>query len=113
MVGGGAILSWEHGRARKERSAVARTRETNGIGPAPRLKDVAEIAGVSVKTVSNVVNDAPHVASGTRARVQAAIDALGYHPNATARRLRTGRSGVIALASPSCPRPTSRNWRSR
>lgn len=78
---------------------------SRGAGPAPRLKDVAEAAGVSVKTVSNVVNGAEHVAAGTRTRVQAAIDALGYHPNLTARRLRTGRSGVIALAFPELPSP--------
>ncbi|HEX4788561.1 MAG TPA: LacI family DNA-binding transcriptional regulator [Actinospica sp.] len=78
---------------------------TNGTGSAPRLKDVAEAAGVSVKTVSNVVNGAAHVAAETRAKVQAAIDALGYHPNMMARRLRTGRSGVIALAFPELPSP--------
>jgi DNA-binding LacI/PurR family transcriptional regulator len=78
---------------------------TNGTGSAPRLKDVAQVAGVSIKTVSNVVNDSVHVAVETRARVQRAIDELGYHPNATARRLRTGRSGVIALAFPELPSP--------
>ncbi|WP_194915502.1 LacI family DNA-binding transcriptional regulator [Catenulispora rubra] len=78
---------------------------TNGAGSAPRLKDVAEAAGVSVKTVSNVVNGTVHVAADTRAKVQAAIDALGYHPNMAARRLRTGRSGVIALAFPELPSP--------
>ncbi|HEX5202741.1 MAG TPA: LacI family DNA-binding transcriptional regulator, partial [Actinoplanes sp.] len=66
----------------------------------PGLKDVAARAGVSIKTVSNVVNGYVHVAPETRARVQAAIDALGYVPNAAARRLRGGRSGVIALAVP-------------
>jgi DNA-binding LacI/PurR family transcriptional regulator len=77
----------------------------NGAGPAPRLKDVAEAAGVSVKTVSNVVNGTVHVAAATREKVQAAIDALGYHPNVAARKLRTGRSGVIALAFPELPSP--------
>ena len=56
------------------------TSGTNGAGSAPRLKDVAEAAGVSVKTVSNVVNGTVHVAAATRTRVQAAIDALGYTP---------------------------------
>ena len=60
---------------------------------------------MSVKTVSNVVNGAARVADGTRLRVQQAIDALGYHPNVMARRLRTGRSGVIALAFPELPNP--------
>jgi DNA-binding LacI/PurR family transcriptional regulator len=64
------------------------------------LKDVAALAGVSVKTVSNVVNGYVHVSATTRERVQAAIDELGYRPNATARSLRSGRSGVLALAVP-------------
>ncbi|WP_037572010.1 LacI family DNA-binding transcriptional regulator [Phaeacidiphilus oryzae] len=75
------------------------------MAEAPRLKDVARLAGVSVKTVSNVVNGTVSVAPQTRARVQEAIDALGYQPNMTARRLRTGRSGVIALAFPELPSP--------
>ncbi|GAA0817142.1 LacI family DNA-binding transcriptional regulator [Spirilliplanes yamanashiensis] len=71
----------------------------------PGLKDVAARAGVSIKTVSNVVNGYVHVAPGTRARVQEAIDALGYRPNAAARQLRGGRSGVIALALPELQMP--------
>lgn len=81
---------------------------TNGGGAAasaPRLKDVAAAAGVSVKTVSNVVTGAVPVSERTRERVQHAIDELGYRPNATARHLRTGRSGVIALAFPELPSP--------
>lgn len=65
-----------------------------------RLRDVATAAGVSVKTVSNVVNGHVNVAPRTRARVQAAIDDLNYRPNLSARSLRQGRSGVIALALP-------------
>jgi len=63
-----------------------------------RLQDVAEHAGVSMKTVSNVVNDYPHVSPATRSQVLASIEALGYRPNATARRLATGRTGTLALA---------------
>jgi DNA-binding LacI/PurR family transcriptional regulator len=69
------------------------------------LKDVAARAGVSIKTVSNVVNGYVHVAPETRARVQDAIDALGYTPNMAARQLRSGRSGVIALALPELQSP--------
>lgn len=65
-----------------------------------RLKDVAAHAGVSVKTVSNVVNDYPFVSAGTRARVRASLDELKYRPNVTARSLRTGRTGMIGLAVP-------------
>lgn len=67
---------------------------------AVRLQDVAERAGVSVRTVSNVVNDFPHVSPGVRARVKQAIAELGYTPNLTARFLRGGRTGMIALAVP-------------
>ncbi|MBQ0897779.1 LacI family DNA-binding transcriptional regulator [Micromonospora sp. U56] len=65
-----------------------------------RLKDVAERAGVSVKTVSNVVNGYLHVRPDTRARVEEAIAELNYRPNLSARNLRKGRTGVIALAVP-------------
>jgi DNA-binding LacI/PurR family transcriptional regulator len=70
-----------------------------------RLRDVAAQAGVSVKTVSNVVNGYVHVAPATRARVQAVIDETGYRPNMTARNLRSGRTGVIALAVPELDNP--------
>lgn len=69
------------------------------------LKDVARRAGVSIKTVSNVVNGYTHVRPETRDRVQAAIDDLGYRPNLTARSLRRGRTGVIALAVPDLTSP--------
>ena len=63
------------------------------------------LAGVSVKTVSNVVNDYPYVRPATRAKVQQAIETLGYRPNMAARNLRSGRSGVIALAVPELDAP--------
>jgi DNA-binding LacI/PurR family transcriptional regulator len=65
-----------------------------------RLRDVAEHAGVSVKTVSNVVHGHPGVSREMRERVQASIESLGYLPNISARSLRTGRSGLIGLALP-------------
>ena len=67
---------------------------------APTLRDVARVAGVSIKTVSNVIHDHPHVRPTTRAAVQRAIAELGYTPNLTARNLRSGRTGAIALAVP-------------
>ncbi len=70
-----------------------------------RLRDVAELAGVSVKTVSNVVNGYAHVSPDMRARVQAVIEETGYRPNPTARNLRSGRTGVIALAVPELDNP--------
>jgi len=64
------------------------------------MHDVAKLAGVSFKTVSNVINHHPHVSDATRLKVQAAIDQLGYQPNLSARSLRSGRSGVLGLAVP-------------
>ncbi len=64
------------------------------------MHDVAAHAGVSVKTVSNVVNRYPHIRPETRERVEQAIEALGYRVNITARNLRTRRTGMITLAVP-------------
>lgn len=64
------------------------------------LKDVAERAGVSIKTVSNVVNGYEHVTAWTRARVHAALEELNYLPNLSARFLRKARVGILALAIP-------------
>lgn len=63
-----------------------------------RLQDVAEHAGVSMKTVSNVVRGYEHVSTATRQRVQQAIEELGYRPNMMGRRLATGRTGLMALS---------------
>lgn len=64
------------------------------------LRDVAEKAQVSVRTVSNVVSGYEHVSDRMRARVLAAIEELDYRPNPVARTLRTGRTGVLALVVP-------------
>src|SRR4051812_22587567 len=69
------------------------------------LRQVAERAGVSIRTVSNVVSGFAQVAPETRARVQQAIDELRYRPNAAARHLRGGRSGLVALAVPEIASP--------
>lgn len=69
------------------------------------LRDVAAQAGVSVRTVSNVVNDAPYVAPATRQRVQRVLDELGYRPNLAARMLRQGRSGLLGLVVPEIDSP--------
>jgi DNA-binding LacI/PurR family transcriptional regulator len=69
------------------------------------LKDVARAAGVSIKTVSNVVHDYPFVSPETRARVQRALDELDYHPNLSARGLRRGNTDLIALSIPEVSAP--------
>ncbi len=79
----------------------------NGSGArgAVTMHDVAAAAGVSVKTVSNVVNDYPHIRPATREKVQRAIDELGYRMNLSARNLRQGRTGIIGLALPELSLP--------
>ena len=66
----------------------------------PTMRDVAQRAGVSPKTVSNVVRGWPPVSQPTEARVQAALEELGYRMNQSPKMMRTGRSGIIALAVP-------------
>ncbi|GAA1275504.1 LacI family DNA-binding transcriptional regulator [Saccharothrix xinjiangensis] len=64
------------------------------------LKDVAALAGVSVKTVSNVVNGYAFVKPENRRRVEEALLTTGYRPNLGARNLRRGRTGFVALVLP-------------
>ncbi|MFN8439302.1 MAG: LacI family DNA-binding transcriptional regulator [Caldilineaceae bacterium] len=69
-------------------------------------KDVAERAGVSVATVSYVLNHGPRpVSQDTRARVEAAISELGYYPNEMARGLRLQQSSTIGLIIPNIINP--------
>jgi DNA-binding LacI/PurR family transcriptional regulator len=72
---------------------------TEHTGPVTQ-REVARRAGVSPRTVSNVVNNFPYVSAEMRSKVQAALDELGYAPNLMARNLRHGRSGMIALVLP-------------
>lgn len=64
------------------------------------IKDVAARAGVSLKTVTNVVHERPHVSVETRARVKAAIEELNYRPSLAGRQLQSGRSHMVTLAVP-------------
>ena len=64
------------------------------------VRDVAALAGVSPKTVSNVINGGVVVRPDTRERVEQALEQLDYVPNLSARGLRNGRSGAIALTLP-------------
>jgi LacI family transcriptional regulator len=61
------------------------------------IKDVSEAAGVSIKTVSRVINNERYVRPATRERVQTAMAALGFQPSQAARALAGGRSFQIAL----------------
>jgi DNA-binding LacI/PurR family transcriptional regulator len=71
-------------------------------GARPRavvMADVAKLAGVSLQTVSRVINDSPHVSAATRKRVEDAMRKLEYRPNSVARALVTGRSKTLGVVS--------------
>lgn len=87
----------------KKRTPAAKARDTATVVPLPRkpgaaltITDVAEFAGVSKKTVSRVINREPMKAA-TRAKVEAAIETLGFVPNAQARALAFRKNFVIVL----------------
>jgi len=61
------------------------------------IDDVAALAGVSIKTVSRVVNREPNVRDATRVKVERAITVLNYRPNLSARNLASQRARVITL----------------
>ena len=69
------------------------------------MRDVADQAGVSIATVSHVLNETRYVSDELRGRVQSAIDELGYVPNRAARTLRTQRSYTIAAIIPDITNP--------
>lgn len=67
----------------------------------PTLHDVAKAAGVSVATVSNVMNGKKgQVSEKTKAKVEAAVESLGYQPNTYARQLKSGQSNLVAFIVP-------------
>jgi len=62
------------------------------------MRDVAEHAGVSAQTVSNLVNNRlRQMSDETRVRIEGAMEQLGYHPNLTARSLRSARTTTIGF----------------
>jgi DNA-binding LacI/PurR family transcriptional regulator len=63
----------------------------------PTIAEVARRAGVSIGSVSNVLNVKPHVSSRLRRKVERALKSLNYHPNGIARSLRTRRTHTIGL----------------
>ncbi|MGC9521942.1 MAG: LacI family DNA-binding transcriptional regulator [Anaerolineae bacterium] len=69
------------------------------------MQDVAERAGVSIRTVSRVVNKSEELSEETRQRVQAAIKQLGYRPSRLARALVTQHSDTIGLLIPDITNP--------
>ncbi|HMM93681.1 LacI family DNA-binding transcriptional regulator [Phycicoccus sp.] len=71
----------------------------------PTIYDVARESGVSIKTVSRVINDAPNVRPETVARVRGAIERLAYHPDPAAQRLGGGRLPTVGVVVDSIADP--------
>jgi len=69
------------------------------------IKDVAERAGVSIATVSNVINGSRFVSQALADKVNTAVEELGYYPNPLGRALRKGRSFTVALVLPDRSNP--------
>lgn len=67
------------------------------MGKGATIHDVAEATGVSIRTVSRVLNRSPKVNAETRERIESAIERLGFSPSARARGLATGRSYLIGV----------------
>lgn len=75
------------------------------MGRQVTLEDVAAEARVSKSSVSNVIRNHPHVRESMRQRVNAAIDKLGYRPQAIGQNLVSGRTGLVSLAIPNFAQP--------
>jgi DNA-binding LacI/PurR family transcriptional regulator len=68
--------------------------------PKTTIIDIAAASGVSVATVSRILNDKPDVADATRERVLRVMDEIGFAPQSAWRQIRSGRTGLIALHRP-------------
>ncbi|HEY1342047.1 MAG TPA: LacI family DNA-binding transcriptional regulator [Bryobacteraceae bacterium] len=66
----------------------------------PTIKDVADLAGVAVGTVSHVITGSVRVSEPLRRKVQAAIRELNYHPNYVARSLKTNKTRTLGIIVP-------------
>jgi LacI family transcriptional regulator len=79
--------------------------ERQTMDSAPTLADVAEAAGISLKTASRVLNGEASVSKKTRDRVQRAMATLGYRPNQLARGLKARKSAAIGMVVPNFSDP--------
>ena len=70
-----------------------------------RLKDIAQIAGVSVMTVSKALRDEPDVSDATRAKIKALAQQMGYVPDSSAQGLRTKTTKLFGLVIPATTNP--------
>lgn len=90
------------------RNSTAKKARPTSVAARPRsltLHDVAALAGVSIATVSAVVNQKSSVGEKSRQRVEAALQQLDYRPHPLARSLKTGRSHAIGLVVPDITNP--------
>lgn len=78
-------------------AAARRWHDNNADGRKPTIKDVAELAGVSKKTVSRIINNSPLVNEATRKGIQGLIRDIGYRPDPQARGLASNRSFLVGL----------------
>lgn len=106
-----ARLSGQHGadqqgsgEAMETRSNGKRLRRSGRGGVT--VEDVARLAGVSIASVSRVLNGSGHVGEGVRDRVRAAAETLGYVPHAAARALASHRSRIIGAVVPTIENPS-------
>lgn len=93
LSGGAGPLTASKSKAAGERGAMT------------SIRDIAQAANASVATVSRVINNSGYVSAETRARVEAAIAALEYTPNAGAQRLRSGASRMVGVVLPALDVP--------
>lgn len=77
----------------------AKRRAASGVKPGgkPTLRTIAEMTGLAITTISRALNNAPELSEETRVRVQKIAAEVGYVPDRTALRLKTGRTHVISL----------------
>src|SRR4051812_27675742 len=97
-AGGGSALNWlgaESGRSVKRLSRPSTATKRGAM--AATMQDVADQAGVSIATVSFVVNNTKRVTPQTRARIEQAMQDLGFRRNLVARALASRRTRIIAL----------------
>ena len=101
----GARTGRENGlrKCLREKSAAGHHATVRPPRRAPRLADVAKLAGVSITTVSHVVNGTRFVSPDTRDRVRQAMSSLDYEPPPLAVRSRSGRAIGLAITGASSP----------
>src|ERR1044072_1425198 len=84
----------------RSRMAQLDTRPDQPFRGRATIRDIADLAGVSIATVSRVLNGRPDVAAGTRETVLQVVREHGFSTNRGARGLSSGRTGIIGLTLP-------------